>query len=479
MKALINVDLVEALRNLVKLKVDHYQSDFVYDILDLSNSKVDDYFCFMARSSGTWLFEQDQVYIKDSQANLTWKTYKDKEVSTYAIEITHKEDNKILGNIYEMDYKKILDDLSINEKEIEKVEVTFKNENKVIFSCEDFKNNKNSIINDYGEISDTKNLIKDYFYLNLHLKDMKVDRHKKHKPIELDDYLKEISKYKLKNLGYDKKDMYYISSSDSKKLLEQTNINVYILKDNQKIRLDKVVNNCEKPTYAIWSEDKKRFDEFDRKETNHLLKNHVLEKIKKQKLIDFGYKDNDVYLLDSNKEIKNAFNKDIMIYSINKTLNKIVLKDMKEISNNLKEGNIIVVDNYNKDQVKESLYKNNKSNYIDILNKKEVETVINMQIKEATYFDRIQEEDNEYLIEKIENIAEEFIKGYNADVNIHDRIDSLIKDSLNNKGKVMEGRNEKVSLKDKIEKAKEKSLTRNKDIKSTNFEIKKEDIERK
>lgn len=477
MKALINVDIVEALRNLVKLKVDHYQSDFVYDILDLSNSKADDYFCFMARSSGTWLFEQDQVYIKDSQANLTWKTYTDKEVSTYAIEITHKEDNKILGNIYEMDYKKTLDDLSINEKEIEKVEVTFKNENKVIFNCEDFKNNKDSIINGYGEISDTKNLIKDYFYLNLHLKDMKVERHKKHKPIELDDYLKEINKNKLKNLGYEKKDMYYISSSDCKRLLDQTNINVYILKDNQKIRLDKAVNNYEKPTYAIWIEDKKRFDEFDRKETNHLFKNHVLEKNKKQKLIEFGYKDNDVYLLDSNKEIKNAFNKNVTLYSISKDLKKIVLKDMKEISNNLKEGNIIVVDNYDKAQVNESLYTNNKSNYIDILNKKEVETVINMQIKEATYFDRIQKEDNEYLIEKIENITEEFIKGYNADVNIHDRIDSLIKDSLNNKGKVMEGRNEEISLKDKIEKAKEKSLNHNKDNESTNSEMKKE-IER-
>ena len=45
LKALINVDLVEALRSIVKLKVDNYQSDIVYDILDLVNSKVNDYFC--------------------------------------------------------------------------------------------------------------------------------------------------------------------------------------------------------------------------------------------------------------------------------------------------------------------------------------------------------------------------------------------------------------------------------------------------
>ena len=111
LKALINVDLLEALRSIVKLKVDHYQSDIAYDILDLANSKENDYFCFMARESGTWLFEQKQVYIKDTQANITWKSYEDREVSSYAVEITQKDKDKIIGNIYEIDYNKTLEDI--------------------------------------------------------------------------------------------------------------------------------------------------------------------------------------------------------------------------------------------------------------------------------------------------------------------------------------------------------------------------------
>ncbi|NLK23157.1 MAG: hypothetical protein GX309_04020 [Clostridiales bacterium] len=463
MKALINVDIVEALRNIVNLKVDNYQSDIVYDILDLSNSKVNDYFCFMTRNSGTWLFEQNQVYIKNSQANVTWKTYQDRDVSTYAIEITYKEDNKIIGNIYEIDYKKTLEDVLINEKQIDKVEVTFKDDSKVIFDFEHFKNNRNTIINNYGEIKGTKNLIKDYFSFNLHLNKIKSERQKKQRPIRLDDYLKDINKKKLNELGYKKNDMYYISSTNCKKILDQTSINVYMLQGNRKIRLDRPVSNYEKPTYAIWSEDKKRFDDFDRKELNRLIRDYINERRKKDKLIDFGYKNNDIYLLDSNKEIKSAFNKNITMYSIDKNLNKSILKTMKEISNNVNEGNIIAVNDYDKDRVKESLYQNNQSNYIDILNVKEVATVINIQIKEATYFNRIKEGESEYLIKNIDNIAEKFIKDYDVDTNIHDKIDYLMKDVLKNKNKGIEGRNEKIPLKDKIEKAKEKSLLTNKD----------------
>lgn len=474
MKSLINVDLVEALRSIVKLKVDNYQSDIVYDILDLVNSKVNDYFCFMARESGTWLFEQKQVYIKDTQANITWKTYENRDVSTYAIEITHKEDNKILGNIYEIDYQKTLEDVKLNEKEIEKVEVTFNNDNKIIFDIDDFKNNKSTIINNYGEIKETKNLIKDYFHFNLHLNKMKSQRQRKQKPIGLNDYLKDINKEKLNQLGYKKNDIYYISSSDCKKLLNQTNINVYMLKDNDKIKIDRPVSKYEKPIYGIWIEDKKRFDNFDRNELNYLIKDHITENIKKEKLKEFGYKNNDVYLLDSNNEIKNAFNKNIAIFSIDKDLEKNKLSNKKEVAENIEMGNPIVVDNYYKEQVKDSLYQYNQSNYIDILNRNEIKTIINLQIKETTYFDKIEEEESKYLIKNIDTIAERLMEDYKTGTNIPNKIDSIIQDILKDKGEGIERRNENISLKAKMEKAKGKADRVNKDVRSDT----KKDIER-
>lgn len=106
---------------------------------------------------------------------------------------------------------------------------------------------------------------------------MKSERQRKQKPIGLNDYLKDINKEKLNQLGYKKNDIYYISSSDCKKLLDQTNINVYMLKDNEKIKIDRLVSNYEKPIYGIWIEDKKRFDNFDKNELNYLIKDHITD----------------------------------------------------------------------------------------------------------------------------------------------------------------------------------------------------------
>lgn len=462
MNALMGVDLAETLRNIVKLKVNNYQEDIVYDILNLYNSKDNDYFCFMTRDSGTWLFKEKEAYIKESQANNTWKYYKDsKGIFTYMIEVTEKKENKIIGNIYEVDYKKTLDDIIKNEQEIEKVEVTFENENKLIYDVEDFRNNKADIINKYGEIKGSKDLIKDYFFFNVHLSKIKSQRQNNSKPIKSNDYLEIINNKKLNKLGYKKNDMYYVSSTDCRKILNQTNINVYLLQGNEKIRIDKPVSDYEKPVYGIWIEDKKRYDSFDKKELNYLIRVHINEKVKKEKLRNFGYKDNDIYLLDSNKEIKSAFNKNLDIYSLDKNFRKTILTDMKDISESIDKGNIIVIDYHNKDEIIGSLQEYNHSNYIDILDKKEVETIINMQINEATYFDRIKEEEGKYLVKNIDNIAETLIKDYDPNINISDRVDYLIKNKLNNRD-IVDIKKE-VTFKDRIQKAKEKSMLNNKD----------------
>lgn len=127
-------------------------------------------------------------------------------------------------------------------------------------------------------------------------------------------------------------------------------------------------------------------------------------------------------------------------------------------------GNLIVVDNYYKEQVKDSLYQYNQSNYIDILNRNEIETIINLQIKETTYFDRIEEEESKYLVKNIDTIAERLMEDYKTGINISNKIDSIIQDILKDKGEGIEGRNENISLKAKMEKAKGKAERVNKNI---------------
>lgn len=285
--------------------------------------------------------------------------------------------------------------------------------------------------------------------------------------MKLDDYLYGLNKERLNNVGYKKNDIFYISKDDADKILNQTNINVYMIKGNKKVKIDTLANIYEKVTYGIWIEDKKRFDSFDRNELNKIIREKLNGNRKKEKLMDFGYRGSDLYLLDSHQEIKNAFIQDIRIYGVDKDLNKIVLKNMKEVSDQLKQKNIIAVDINDKEKIGELLYKNNQSNYIDILDDKEIKTIINMQIKEATYFDKIEESDGEYLTKNIEAIAEKLIKEYDKDIKIAEKIEKLIKETL--KEKVMEGRNEEKSLIGKIEAAKSKADKSNqgKDLRSS------------
>lgn len=457
----MNVDLVEALRNIVKLKVDSYQFDVIKDIVDLNKPYINDYFCFMTRNSGTWLFGQKEVYIKDSQANTTWKHYKDSDVTTYAIEITLRDNDKIRGNIYEVDYHKTLEDVLKNEQVIDRIEVVFSNDNKAVFDIEYFNKNKNDLINEYGEIKKTTTLIKDFFSFNLHQKKIISQRMKKAEYIDLDTYTKDLNEAKLSKLGYTKGDMYYISKSDCKKVLNENKINVYMIRNNERIKIDRPVSDSDSPIYAIWYEDKNRFDSFDRKELNLSVKNVILDKIKEEKLKKIGYHHKDLYLID-NFEVKVALKYDMDIYSIDKDFNKIKLNNLKEISLNIKEGNLIAVDYNDKDKISKGYTEYNEPEYIDILNENEVKSLINVQIKEGTYFNRIEEGQGQYLINNIDVIAEDLIKNYSGESNIAEKIDYIILDKLKNRENNNLSDKKEMTLKERMENAKERSQIINK-----------------
>lgn len=87
-----------------------------------------------------------------------------------------------------------------------------------------------------------------------------------------------------------------------------------------------------------------------------------------------------------------------------------------------------------------------------------------MQIREATYFDKIKEEDSKYLTKNIELMTEKLIKEYDKNIRIPDKIESIIKETLKDKDKVIEGRNKNKSLKNKIEDVKDRSDKMNKDL---------------
>lgn len=127
-----NVDIVAALGAVVELNTVNYKSDFRYDIErfkeavrhpDGENGR----FLFMSRHSGTWCVKEREAYIKDSEAFNIWNGYATilgdinsymssvivtDRILAYAVEIKGVENGHIKGDIYELDYRDHIRELS-------------------------------------------------------------------------------------------------------------------------------------------------------------------------------------------------------------------------------------------------------------------------------------------------------------------------------------------------------------------------------
>ncbi|MGB4603655.1 MAG: hypothetical protein WBI08_04375, partial [Bacteroidales bacterium] len=249
-----NVDVIEALRNIVKLNTENYQSDFNYDVLRLKTDTGKDYFCFMTRESGTWLFNEEDVYRVGSHANTTWKCYANnaENVKVYAVEVTDRSKDSVYGNIYEMDYIKSLEDIKANEKPIQYVDIVYDGDKKLRVDYVTFNSNYQSLALKLGNIKSYSYVAKDEEELSYHLKINHSMREKQCKPFDIDRYINSLNSSKLAKAGYKKDDMYCVSADDAVKLVKNTNIPVYQLNtgEAQSVTLDVIyANKFQKPLY--------------------------------------------------------------------------------------------------------------------------------------------------------------------------------------------------------------------------------------
>jgi len=156
-----NVDVLETLQKIVEHNTDYYQTDFKYDVEKLTQAAADRNaerrFFWMSRGSGTWCFAEPDVYIRRTNAHNTWNYYgagnKSEHVKTFWIELKGMRDEKVMGDIVEIDYQKHLDYLCTHSFEPSAVEIVFKNPNDIrTFSYQEYNENFQSIAQRYGTV---------------------------------------------------------------------------------------------------------------------------------------------------------------------------------------------------------------------------------------------------------------------------------------------------------------------------------------
>lgn len=116
-----NADVIRTLEKILKANTENYQTDFAHDKKALRKAaKALSYanddsltdsgrnYLWMSRRCGTWLFREEDVLLKQSCAYQTWNYYSEMELSEHpvAVSIYLKgiRDNKIIGDIYTVDY---------------------------------------------------------------------------------------------------------------------------------------------------------------------------------------------------------------------------------------------------------------------------------------------------------------------------------------------------------------------------------------
>lgn len=99
-----NVDIISCLESIVEAHVFHYKSDFYdLDIPIIQNMKLNEWRIFIPRECGTYLIKEADCYLEGTSYNSILK-YPFDNALMFAVHVTEKGGDKVIGDVYELDY---------------------------------------------------------------------------------------------------------------------------------------------------------------------------------------------------------------------------------------------------------------------------------------------------------------------------------------------------------------------------------------
>lgn len=111
-----DIDIIAFLREILQANIQHYQTDFQYDIDSLqaaaaASEAENRSMLWMSRPSGTWCFKEREVFLQNTAANQTWQfyDYEADKIKAYRVEVCGRQGDKVFGNVYPLDYREHLE----------------------------------------------------------------------------------------------------------------------------------------------------------------------------------------------------------------------------------------------------------------------------------------------------------------------------------------------------------------------------------
>lgn len=156
-----NVDVIAALGAVMEINTEHYKSDFQYDIEkfkdaaaqpDAENSRL----LWLSRPSGIECFSERNAHVTETRAHNAWCYYADTKdtILAYAVEVTGMEDGKVMGNLYELDYRKQVEQLKKDAQPPVEITLSLANGGEMHIPHDEYKNSYlGALENHYGKIT--------------------------------------------------------------------------------------------------------------------------------------------------------------------------------------------------------------------------------------------------------------------------------------------------------------------------------------
>lgn len=238
MRKFKDVDIISALRKIVDNNNLFYKTDFEYDVETLKTAAEGSHFYWMSRNSGTYLISERDAHIRNTYDYNTWQYYSDTKyygVKAFAVEVTGNDGGKPTGDIYELNYKKHIEEVRRNSFNTRTVDVTFKptrfeRETTRTIDVVEYNDNFRAIINRYGEVKSVRHNLsrEDEALLVEILGNFKMQREEEAIPANISAYAVEMVKERFHDYGYTRGDMMFTAPEDAFAALRHK-IPVYIL----------------------------------------------------------------------------------------------------------------------------------------------------------------------------------------------------------------------------------------------------------
>ena len=146
-----DVDIIASLGAVMELNTEHYKSDFSYDIkmfMEAARHPTEEntHLLWLSRRCGTECFRERDVYLKESQASHTWAFH------ATTGEITGLRDGKVMGNLYELDYRQHAAKLGQQALPIQEVSLKFEDGTEGRYPYEQYNHGIYGMVSEHGKM---------------------------------------------------------------------------------------------------------------------------------------------------------------------------------------------------------------------------------------------------------------------------------------------------------------------------------------